>query len=185
MINYLILSHEYIDADRRQCLGWTDISSSTRGPPQIVQLRGPRTINSFICPQTFTVTCDVVGENLFWYLMHPQVNDDPLFTFLTKDHDQTAANCTEPRPDRVKHTTRMSDSEYLHIDFWGILINCTVTYTTLHKCNSSLIVNPIISKEAPVITLGCRSHCPSSDLGSGAIVQSLLQIKFPSKYIFD
>ena len=130
----------------------------------------------------FTVTCDVVGKNLLWYfLTSPQVNDSPLFTFLTSDHEQTSDDCSV-KPDRVKHTTKMSDSEHLHVDFWGVLINhTTVNYTTtdvLHKCNSSLIVNPIISKGAPVITLACRTQCPSSGV---IIVESLLVTKFPSK----
>ena len=181
----LLLYYYYynnIDADRRSCLGWTDTSNSSR-PPQIVKLHhGPRTTNNFICPQMFTVTCDVVGENLLWNLTSPQVNDSSLFEFLSTDHERTSANCRiKPCPDRVKHTTVTSDSEHLRVDFWGILINrTTVNYTAtdlLHKCNSSLLVNPIISKGAPVITVACLTFCPSS----GDIIQSLLETKFPSK----
>ena len=179
--------YNIIDADRRLCLGWTDTSNSSP-PPQIVELHGPQTINNFICPQIFTVTCDVVGENLLWNLISPQVNDSSLFEFLPRDHGRTSANCSIKRcPDHVKHTTMTSDSEHLRVDFWGILINrTTVNYTTtdvLHKCNSSLLVNPIISKGAPVITVACRTFCPSTHLGSGTVtmVQSLLETKFPSK----
>ena len=169
-------------------MGWTNTSNSGGPPPEIVQLHGPYTINDFICPHNFTLTCNAVGENLLWYLVHPQVNDEPLFTFLTNDH--TANNdCSEiyngqegtADHRRVKHITRMSENIY--IDFWGVLINITVDAGTgIHRCNSSLIVSPFI-KEASGITLGCRSHCPSTLLGSGAIVQSLLKIKFTSKYL--
>jgi hypothetical protein len=100
------------------------------------------------------------------------------------DHEQTSVDDCSIEPQRVKHTTRISeaDSEHLHIDFLGVLINrTTVTNTTLYKCNSSLFVNPITTKGAPIITLACRTYCPSS----GAIVQSLLETKFPSKCFDD
>ena len=163
-------------------MGLTNTSSRSERPsPEVVQLHGPYSTNNFICPQSFTLTCDVVGENLLWYLVHPQVNDEPLFTFLSSDHYTGTENGQEFQgTDRVKHTTRSSENIYM--DIWGILINITVDAGTgVHKCNSSLIVSPFV-KEAPGIVIGCRSHCPSNaHFDPGTTVQSLLEIKFTGK----